>query len=263
MSSIIPIRAFRDNYIWLIHDGKHAIVVDPGESTSTVAYLEQHGLRLVGILLTHGHADHVDGVVSLLKYQTSPVFSADCHVTRPNTVGVSWQIVEDGQTIKFPALGLHFLVMHTPGHVAHHLVFYEPTLSALFCGDTLFGAGCGRVFEGTAEELWQSLRRLNALPAETKIYCAHEYTLANLLFAHLVEPDNEDILQRQQRDEAKLGALSPTLPSTLALERATNPFLRCTQPQVIAAVSRHVGVVLTEERQIFAALRSWKDHFKA
>lgn len=256
MDEIIAVPAFSDNYIWLLRYGDKAVLVDPGDAAPVVNALEAKGLELAGILLTHHHPDHVGGVEELLAWSGSDISvfgpaaeSIPC-VNRP-LVG--------GEQAKIDEVGACFDVIDVGGHTLGHIAYFGE--GAVFSGDTLFAAGCGRIFEGTAEQMWQSLSRLAALPPSTEVYCAHEYTLANLRFALAVEPDNQALQARcaeaqRLREEGK-----PTVPTTIADELAINPYLRVRQPQVIAAAEAFHGSALAGDAQVFAALRGWKDVF--
>ncbi len=249
---IEPIAAFRDNYIWLLHSGDRAAVVDPGDAAPVLRTLDARGLRLETVLLTHHHADHVGGVAALVQAHGAQVFGpANTPYAHVDTR------LDAGDTVT--VLDQSFTVLAVPGHTLDHIAYWCAPLAALFCGDTLFAGGCGRIFEGTAPQMYESLARLAALPDATRVYCAHEYTLSNLRFAVGVEPGNADLLQRQ-RQCAELRARGvPTVPSTLAVERASNPFLRCAQATVREAVQRQHPGTAGDPAAIFAALRAWKD----
>lgn len=228
---IIPIPAFEDNYIWLIQGTDTACVIDPGDAAPVLAYLQTHKLSLSAILITHHHHDHIGGVQTLIQAcedsGNSPmVFAPAMGQYRFPHVPVS-----EGQHIDLNSLHMQLEVLEVPGHTLDHVAYYGP--QTLFCGDTLFGGGCGRLFEGTPTQLYNSLLRLLSLPPDTLVYCTHEYTLANLCFAQKVEPSNPDIAHRIRLEVEKRQQGIPTLPSTLALESATNPFLRCHLPQVM------------------------------
>ncbi len=252
---IIPLPAFQDNYIWLLRRGDAAVVVDPGDAGVVEAYLHAHALKLAAILVTHHHADHTGGIEALLaKRPMLPVFGpaaeAIAGVNRP---------VREGDEIALPVLDLEFAVLEVPGHTRTHIAFLAPGM--LFCGDTLFSAGCGRLLGGTAAQLHASLERLAALPGDTAVYCTHEYTLSNLRFACAADPDNRDRDEwldhcRRLRDQGL-----PTLPSTVERERRINPFLRTRALGVVEAVTAHAGHRPQDERACFAALRAWKDTF--
>jgi len=251
---IVPIRAFKDNYIWCLRRDSVAVVVDPGDASPVLDYLSREDLRLTAILTTHHHADHVGGNAGLLSKYNVPVFGP----AHENIPGVT-QTLREGDAIEVPGIGLHFRVLDVPGHTAGHIAYHGNGL--LFCGDTLFSCGCGRLFEGTAEQMYASLSKFAALPGETLVYCAHEYTLANLRFARAAEPDNKSIGEREARARAALEHGNPSLPSTIQSELATNPFLRSTIPAVVESASQHAGRILDKPVDVFAALRNWKDRF--
>ncbi len=256
MTRIIPIPAFTDNYIWLLRCGTAAAVVDPGDATPVLAYLAREGLALTAILATHHHGDHVGGIPALLARFPVPVFGP-AHESIP---GRTRALVE-GDTVTVPGLPVTLATLDIPGHTAGHIAYHGAVdgTPSLFCGDTLFAAGCGRVFEGTPPQMWASLCKLAALPDATNIYCGHEYTLANLRFARAVEPGNVDIAARQAREQARRERNEPTLPCTLEDERRTNPFLRAPEPAVRAAAARRAGHPLASDADAFAALREWKN----
>lgn len=247
--SLIP--AFKDNYIWLLVHDRQAFVVDPGDAAPVIARLEADGLDLRGILVTHHHADHQGGIGELLTHYRCEVFAP----AEESITGTS-RPLRGGEQIE--VLGETVDVLAVPGHTLGHLAYLAP--GALFCGDTLFGAGCGRLFEGTPGQMIASLDRLAALPDGTQVFCAHEYTQMNLPFALTVEPDNVALQQRSRRVAERRAAGLPTVPLSLAEEKATNPFLRCDQPAVIAAAREHAAVD-TSKAAIFAALRAWRNVF--
>jgi len=254
MIEIVPIPAFEDNYIWLICHETAAVAVDPGDAEPVLNYLRLHGLQLAAILLTHHHHDHTGGVEELVQRHEVPVYGpgheAIPGITRPAGTGGSAIIHEAGIT---------FQVLDVPGHTAGHVAYYG--INSLFCGDALFACGCGRLFEGTAVQMQASLAKLAALPDETQVFCAHEYTMENIRFAKAVEPANADLLEREQRDRKSREQGLPTLPSTIGLEKMTNPFLRWDVPHVIEAASRFAGRPLSKPGDIFAAVRQWRDGF--
>ena len=256
MLDIIPIPAFKDNYIWVLHNRKHAVAVDPGDAAPVFAYLDAHKLKLAAILCTHHHSDHVGGICELAQVYNVPV-----HGPRHEDIPCASRAAGEGDTVKIPELGIKLDVLDIPGHTRGHIAYLGA--GGIFCGDTLFGCGCGRLFEGTAAQLFHSLQRLANLPGETKVYCAHEYTEANIRFALACEPDNAQLRQRQEDSRALRAAGHPTLPSTIALEKATNPFLRCTVPSIIRNLERQLGPgsAPVDKVAVFAALREWKNHF--
>jgi hydroxyacylglutathione hydrolase len=256
--SFIP--AFKDNYIWLLTRGDRAFVVDPGDAEPVLRRLAADRLSLEGILITHHHADHQGGVAELKKRFPVEVFAPEAEsitgCTRP---------LRGGESIA--VLGQQVSVIAVPGHTLGHLAYHAP--GRLFCGDTLFGAGCGRLFEGTPAQMAASLDSIAALPDDTLIYCAHEYTEMNLRFALAVEPENPALLQRVGKVAAQRAAGLPSVPSTLGEEKATNPFLRCAEAAVIAAGMRHAGfaenaataAIVPSKTEIFTAIRSWRNSF--
>ncbi len=255
MLRIIPIPAFDDNYIWLLRPANTdtAVVVDPGDEEPVLGYLQREGLRLQAVLLTHKHGDHTGGVRELVDaYPSIEVFGP-----ANEKIPVVTKRVSDGDEPEIEGLGLQLRVMEVPGHTEGHVAYCGDGF--LFCGDTLFTCGCGRVFSGTHEQLYASLQRITALPPQTLIYCAHEYTLDNIGFAKWVEPDNPALLQRGREAMATRERDEPTVPSTLQLELETNPFLRSGEPAVIAAAERYAGGGLASGVEVFKAIRNWKD----
>ncbi len=252
MINVIPIPAFEDNYIWVIRNGRCAAAVDPGDAAPLLDYLGREGLRLVAVLNTHHHGDHVAGNADLLARFEVPVYGPK----REHIATVS-EPLEEGDRVRLPELSLELAVLDIPGHTAGHIAYYGA--NALFCGDTLFGCGCGRLFEGSPAQMHASLQKLARLPDDTLVYCAHEYTLANIRFAKSVEPCNGDLAQREETDRRARSENRPTLPSTIGLERRTNPFLRCDQPEIIRAASAHAGMDLPDTVAVFRAVREWKD----
>jgi hydroxyacylglutathione hydrolase len=254
MPTIIPIPAFSDNYIWVLRENGNAVVVDPGDAAPVIAYLEREGLELTAIISTHHHGDHVGGNRDLVSRWPVPVFGpAD------ETIPAVTHPVREGDRIDVPGIALSLSVLDIPGHTAGHVAFVGPDL--LFCGDTLFAAGCGRLFEGTPRQMVTSLAKLAALPASTRVYCGHEYTVSNIRFAVAVEPDNQALRERQAREEQKRARSQPTLPTSIAQERATNPFLRTDEPSVRAAAQQYAGRQLNDTVAVFAEIRAWKIGF--
>lgn len=255
---ITAIPALQDNYIWAIHNGHRAVVVDPGEAAPVLAFLSARSLKLDSILCTHRHADHIGGIAKLREVYNVPVYGR----RHPNNPHITHDLGE-GDKLKLETLDIEFDVIEIPGHVDDHIAFIAPGI--LFCGDVLFGGGCGRNFEGTPAQLHHSLQRLAKLPDATRVYCAHEYTAANLRFALACEPGNPDLDERIATTRQLRAANQITLPSSIALEKATNPFLRCAQPEIIRTLQQR-GLTDTSEPDvselgIFTAMRAWKNHF--
>ncbi len=258
MLSVIPLSAFDDNYIWMLQNDNNAevFVVDPGEAAPVLTALEHNNLTLAGILLTHHHQDHVGGVQTLLDHFTVPVIGSD-----KSTIPSITQKVKGGDQIM--VLGTRFQVIDVPGHTLDHIAFFsdQPKQPLLFCGDTLFAAGCGRIFEGTPQQMYASLIKLSLLPKNTAVYCAHEYTLTNLNFAKTVEPDNnileKHIITCKQLRNQNL----PTLPSSIGKELQINPFLRSDKNSVKNAAQIYIGAPISSIAKIFEVIRAWKDDF--
>jgi len=254
---IEPVPAFRDNYIWLLERGGRAAVVDPGEAAPVLQLLAARQLRLDAILLTHHHSDHVGGVADLVRAHPARVYGPAHSPFTAIDVRLG-----DGDAVT--VLGVAFAVLAVPGHTLDHIAYWSREEATLFCGDTLFACGCGRLFEGSAAQMASSLARLAALPGSTRVYCAHEYTLSNLRFALAVEPDNAELLRRRDDSVALREQGQATVPSTIALELATNPFLRCSVPAVQAAALRHQPGAFdspADPTAVFATLRAWKDRY--
>lgn len=249
--NILLIPAFKDNYIWLLVRAGRAAVVDPGDPAPVTERLEALGLRLETILVTHHHADHQGGVAALAARWQAEVFGPG----NESITGCNRPLL-GGETIR--VLDQPVRVLAVPGHTLGHLAYYAP--GTLFCGDTLFGAGCGRLFEGTPAQMSESLGRIAELPDETRIYCAHEYTEANLRFALAVEPNNSALVDRVSQVTALRARGESSVPSTLAEEKATNPFLRCQQATVIAAACEHDAADCSPVA-VFAAIRQWRNNF--
>lgn len=260
MLTIDPIPAFDDNYIWCLRRDTSAWVVDPGDAAPVLAFLTAHGLRLAGILITHHHGDHTGGLQHLRDAWPEATVVGPIN---PGIAGIDQRLAEDDAVT---VLGCRFTVIAVPGHTLDHIAYFCADADVeggprplLFCGDTLFAAGCGRLFEGSAGQMFDSLGKLAALPAATAVYCAHEYTLSNLRFASAVEPANPDVAQRLQETAALRARGEASVPSTLALEQATNPFLRCREPAVQTAAREHAEAA--DPVAVFAVLRAWKDRF--
>ncbi|MBU3070089.1 hydroxyacylglutathione hydrolase [Aestuariicella sp. G3-2] len=257
MLKIITVPAFTDNYLWLFHpeNSNQAYVVDPGDAAPIEDALTQYGLTLAGILVTHHHGDHTGGIAALTKGRSIPVFGPKSQnipsITHPLSEG-------DEVTIEGQAA---FKVIEVPGHTLDHIAYYSASEAVLFCGDTLFAGGCGRMFEGEPQQMQSSLAKLGSLPSETRVYCAHEYTLANLKFAQAVEPDNKHLQARNEQAEKARAQGQSTVPSTIGLELETNPFLRVNETSVINAANKQEPGNTNEPWQVFAVLRSWKDNF--
>jgi hydroxyacylglutathione hydrolase len=269
--TLLALPAFADNYLWLLHDGTRAVVVDPGDAAPVERLLDELDLELAAILVTHHHADHIGGVERLRPRLKGPVHGPAheriAGPTGPTTLHVEGDAVE--------VLGLRFEVLEVPGHTAGHIAYVQrPQVHdsnvvrerierspLLFCGDTLFSAGCGRLFEGTPAQMSASLAKLAALPPQTQVCCTHEYTLSNLRFAAAVEPFNTAVAEHTELCAALRAHGRPTLPSSIALELRINPFLRCTEPAV-AASARREGAASDEPVAVFAALREWKNRFR-
>ncbi|MBI2771069.1 MAG: hydroxyacylglutathione hydrolase [Burkholderiales bacterium] len=255
---LIPLPAFADNYLWLLHDGRRALVVDPGDAGPVLAALQQHGLQLEAILVTHHHADHIGGLDQVRNATGARVFGP-AHEVIPAPLDK----LVDGDHIT--ALGLDFRVFDVPGHTSGHIAYYCPGVDGaplLFCGDTLFSGGCGRLFEGTPAQMLHSLDKLAALPGNTRVCCTHEYTLSNLKFARAVEPGNADLIHYQEQCEALRARGEPTLPSNIDLERHINPFLRTRESAVMEAARAFDAETTHDEVGVFAAIRQWKNEFR-
>jgi len=251
---LIPIPAFSDNYLWLLHDGKRALVVDPGDAEPVLRALAQNSLQLESILVTHHHADHTGGIAALRE-----ACGAKVHGPATERIPQPFSPLRGGDTAH--VLGLDFQIIDVPGHTAGHIAYYTSNMNGkplLFCGDTLFSGGCGRLFEGTPAQMLASLDKLAALPASTVVCCAHEYTLSNLRFALAVEPGNADLATYQSRCERLRKDGLPTLPTSIAQELLINPFLRTRQPTIMAA-ARRFDASAHDDNTVFAAIRQWKN----
>jgi hydroxyacylglutathione hydrolase len=259
MTEILALHAFDDNYIWLLRAGGCVAVVDPGDAAPVLAHLEKSGDRLCAILATHHHGDHVGGLAELVDRFPVPVFGPALE----NIPGVS-HALSGGERIELPEIGAGFEVIAVPGHTRGHIAYYGPNIDGdgvLFCGDTLFGAGCGRLFEGTPAQMYESLGKLAALPAKTLVYCAHEYTQSNMRFALAVEPGSVAVQLRSENVATERAKGRATIPTTIRVELETNPFLRCDIPSVRAAAASRLGHAPRDAVETFAAIREWKNRF--
>jgi hydroxyacylglutathione hydrolase len=260
----VPVPAFDDNYVWLVSDGRNAVVVDPGEAAPVRAYLAKRGWQLSAILLTHHHADHVGGVADLCRdAQTSPIpvygpaAEAIAEVTHP---------VSGGDRVRIETPGIELTVLDVPGHTRGHIAYFQAGRGAgaphVFCGDTLFACGCGRLFEGTPAQMLASLDALASLPGETHVHCAHEYTMSNIRFALACEPGNADLAAWRDEAAARRARNEPTLPTTIAHERAVNPFLRVDNPEIRRTVADALHETPADRLASFTLLREWKNRFR-
>ena len=264
--AIVPVPAFADNYIWLLCDRarRQAAVVDPGDAAPVLAALAAAGLTLAAVLVTHHHADHVGGLPALRTAFPDAVVHGPA-ASLIEGIDQRWRA---GDTVELDGFDARFEVIEIPGHTLDHIAYFARRIGevdarpVLFCGDTLFAGGCGRVFEGTAAQMTASLGRLSALPDDTLVYCAHEYTTSNLRFARALEPDNAPLAERERQTAAMRAEGTPTVPSTLALERATNPFLRTGAADVRRAAQARLGRAPLDAIEVFAAVRQWKDGYR-
>lgn len=257
--AITPIPAFADNYLWLLSRGRHAVIVDPGDAAPVLRELDARALTLAAILVTHHHPDHIGGLGALReRFPGIPVYgpAAEARTIRALTVEL-----RESDRVLLPELGLSLETWEVPGHTLGHIAFVGPGF--VLCGDTLFSAGCGRLFEGTPAQMHASLARLASLPPETRVYCTHEYTLSNLAFALAVEPGRPELVAEVARVRALRARGEPSLPSSIGHERKINPFLRLTAESVIAALAQHSNMAVSSEINTFTNLRRWKDGFRA
>ena len=253
-TAIVPIKAFNDNYIWCLRDGKHALVVDPGDASPVLDYLSQERLDLVAILITHHHPDHVGGNETLLSKFNIPVYGPK----RENIPGIS-QKLSEGDVVQIKELQKTFTVIDIPGHTLGHIGYHDK--SVLLCGDTLFSCGCGRLFEGTPRQMYDSLKKITELPDEILIYCTHEYTESNIKFALHVEPQNKELIELRDRVREIREKGLPSLPVTLKQEKDTNPFLRVHLPSVAKSTMIDGQSKQSNPVDVFTHLRKWKDSF--
>jgi len=254
MLTLIPLPAFEDNYIWVWHDGCHAVAVDPGDPAPLIAFLDAHRLALTAILITHHHRDHTGGNALLRQRYQCAIYAPD----NPRIPAVT-HILRGGDSVDIAEPGLHFDVLATPGHTLDHISYIGH--GCLFCGDTVFGCGCGKLFEGSPATMAASLDAILALPDATRVCCAHEYTLSNIDFAKTIDGDNPALLERERADRDSRAHGRPTLPSTLALEKATNPFLRFHGPDMTAFAARYLNRPHPSPAEVFGAIRAAKDRW--
>ena len=257
MLKLIPIPAFADNYLWLLHDGQRALVVDPGDAAPVQRVLQENALQLAAILVTHHHADHTGGVDALRNATGAKVYGpASERIPGP------FVPLKGGDIAR--AMDLDFQVIDVPGHTSGHIAYYTPDMNSkplLFCGDTLFSGGCGRLFEGTPAQMLASLDKLATLPGSTVVCCTHEYTLSNLRFALAVDPGNSALAAYHAECVKLREADQPTLPTSIAQELLINPFLRTRQTALISS-ARHFDAAAHDDTSVFAAIRQWKNQFK-
>jgi len=256
MFDVIPVQALSDNYIWLIKNkaSQHVAIVDPGDAAPVIHTIQSKNLIPVAILITHHHWDHTNGIDALINHYAIPVYGPAAESIKYKTQGLI-----EGQQLEIDELGLCLDILDVPGHTAGAITYHGHGL--IFSGDTLFTAGCGRLFEGTAEQMYTSLNKFKALPVDALLYCGHEYTCANLKFAQCVEPKNPKIAKRLQTALACRQRQQPTVPAPLSIELETNPFLRCEQDSVIEAASKQVNRSCQPGVEVFAVIREWKDNF--
>ena len=254
MLTVEPIKAYNDNYIWLITTNEGSLVVDPGESNKIIELIDSNKINLRGVLITHHHYDHTNGLLDLIKKKDLEVYGPN-----NNIQGINNRVIE---LDKITIIGIEFEVIEIPGHTLDHIAFYsfnngEPML---FCGDTLFAGGCGRVFEGTYNQMFDSLKKISSYPQETKVYCGHEYTLSNLKFALEVDTNNHELENEFNNVKSLIASNTPSLPTTLQKELKINPFLRCNHSTIKNKVIKKFDMV-DDELEIFTALRKWKENF--
>lgn len=254
MLDILPVRALKDNYIWLIRHEGHVAIVDPGDATPVIEYCSSHSLTPCAILITHHHWDHTNGIAELVTQYDVPVYGS----AKDNIEGLSHELKE-GDIVELHKLNASFSVIEVPGHTLGAICFVGH--GVVFTGDTLFLAGCGRLFEGTPIQMRESLNKIKDLDESTLVYCGHEYTQSNLHFAATVEPDNADIKARITLVDKQLSDGLPTIPATIGIEKATNPFLRDTYEHVHNKVAGYCEKTLTSPAEVFTELRAWKDNF--
>lgn len=263
--SINAIPAFSDNYIWALTNSsqqtekKFVVLVDPGDADVCIEYIEQHHLTLSAILITHHHADHVGGIKKLVQYNEEMKNTVSVFAPKHENIPCATDKLSQGDEIKIPDLSLSFQVLDLPGHTLGHIAYYGHDV--VFCGDTLFSGGCGRLFEGTPQQMLSSLNKLSSLPERTLVYCTHEYTLANLTFALTVDPTNMELIQYYNQVKHLRNNDNISLPSSILREKQINPFLRCFDDTIKNSVNEFSNTNYTNEVDSFAALRKWKDNF--
>ncbi|MFV9474556.1 hydroxyacylglutathione hydrolase [Advenella sp. RU8] len=258
-SKILPISAFNDNYIWIIVQGNNAVVIDPGQSEPVLKVLQAKNLNLQAILVTHHHADHVGGIAGLREHTHAKVYGPATEIIPFCDIPL-----QEGDTVAIDGFSWFLSVLEVPGHTLGHIAYFgylNPDEPVLFCGDTLFATGCGRIFEGTSTQMNQSIDKFRKLPQNTLIFCAHEYTLGNIEWALAVEGDNPDLQQWSQEARLIRGQQKPTVPTTVGHELKTNPFMRVDQASVINAAQAKAGRSLSAPDEVFAVLRDWKNSF--
>lgn len=260
MEQITPIPAFQDNYIWLLRNdaGSHAIIVDPGDAAPVITALEREGLTLAAIFITHHHFDHIGGINELVAKYAAPVFGP-----ANEQIPCRTHSLRENQVIQIEGFSQRFRIIEVPGHTLGHIAYFSEdfTPPILFCGDTLFSAGCGRLFEGSPAQMFDSLNKLAALPSQTRVCCTHEYTLSNLRFAQAVEPGNAEIEKHIDKVTQLRAINQPSLPTTIDQELTINPFLRSAELIIKQSASTKMGFEICEPVQIFATLRTWKNEF--
>lgn len=256
--NIYPAHAFKDNYIWIIHNTDYAVAIDPGDADPVLEYLESNQLQLTAILITHHHGDHTGGNRKLLNLFDVPVYGP-----KKEAISTVTHPLHEEDSIYLTDLSLKFDIIDIPGHTRGHIAYFGSFQgkNRLFCGDTLFACGCGRIFEGTPQQMFLSLQKLAKLPGDTLVYCTHEYTLSNIKFACTVEPNNAELQKQAHRAKQLRHENKPTLPTSIAMEKACNPFLRCHQQEIIQSVRRYTTTKLSEPLEVFTALREWKNNF--
>jgi hydroxyacylglutathione hydrolase len=259
--TVTAINAYNDNYIWSLANESNdkVALIDPGDAAVCIDYLQENNLVLSAILITHHHSDHVGGIKALLSYAKQKQWSVTVYGPANESIDLLNVTLKENDTITLVELDCQLNILDLPGHTKGHIAYYNDSI--LFCGDTLFSGGCGRLFEGTPEQMHHSLVKLANLPADTLVYCAHEYTQANLLFALAVEPNNNNLHKYSEQVALKRNNNQRTIPSTISLERKINPFLRCHEPTVKLAAQAHSKQSQSTESEVFSVIRSWKDNF--